>query len=66
MGGCKFVGERLVAAGNLFRGKARTIFCSTRFGNVLGSSGSAVALFKRQIEAGMALTVTERDMTRSS
>ncbi len=64
MGGCKFVGERLVAAGNLFRGKARTIFCSTRFGNVLGSSGSAVALFKRQIEAGMALTVTERDMTR--
>jgi UDP-N-acetylglucosamine 4,6-dehydratase/5-epimerase len=64
MGGCKFVGERLVAAGNLFRGRARTIFCSTRFGNVLGSSGSAVALFKRQIEAGLALTVTERDMTR--
>jgi FlaA1/EpsC-like NDP-sugar epimerase len=64
MGGCKFVGERLVSAGNLFRGKARTIFCSTRFGNVLGSSGSAVALFRRQIEAGLALTVTDRGMTR--
>ena len=64
MGTSKLMGERLMTAANADRQGMETIFASTRFGNVLGSRGSVIPIFRRQIAQGGPVTVTEEDMTR--
>lgn len=64
MGTSKLMGERLMSAASIARGKRRTIFASTRFGNVLGSRGSVVQVFQKQIERGGPVTLTHEGMTR--
>lgn len=64
MGTSKLMGERLMTAANAMTKKDPPIFASTRFGNVLGSNGSVIPIFKRQIEAGGPVTVTDMGMSR--
>jgi FlaA1/EpsC-like NDP-sugar epimerase len=65
MGTTKLMGERLITAANAHSHENNdTIFASTRFGNVLGSRGSVVQLFKRQIAKGGPVTLTDPAMTR--
>ena len=63
-GMAKALQERLITTANLYDNGTRTVFISTRYGNVLGSRGSVVPYFKSQIEAGKPLTVTDPNMTR--
>ncbi len=62
MGASKLMGERLISAAN--NGNCATILSSTRFGNVLGSRGSVIPVFKDQIKKGGPVTLTHADMTR--
>ena len=62
MGVSKAMMEKIVCSQNQFENK--TTFCCVRYGNVMGSRGSVIPLFKEQIEQGLPLTVTVPEMTR--
>lgn len=62
MGASKRIAELYISC--ISKKSKKTKFTITRFGNVLGSNGSVIPLFKRQIESGGPLTVTHKDITR--
>ncbi|MEN6317427.1 MAG: polysaccharide biosynthesis protein [Syntrophaceae bacterium] len=64
MGMSKALMEKLMIAKARMYGDKGTIFCGTRYGNVMASRGSVIPLFLRQIQAGVPLTVTDPNMTR--
>ncbi|GLC32342.1 SDR family NAD(P)-dependent oxidoreductase [Clostridium omnivorum] len=63
-GATKLLAEKLVQAANFSKGKIKTRFVAVRFGNVMGSRGSVIPLFKKQIEDRRKITVTDPGMTR--
>lgn len=63
-GATKLTAERLISAAEYQKGPKSTIFSSVRFGNVMGSRGSVIPLFKRQILEERRVTVTDLDMLR--
>lgn len=63
MGATKRLCEMIVLSRARY-GNSNTVFSATRFGNVLGSAGSVIPLFKRQIAAGGPVTVTDKRIIR--
>tara|TARA_R110001632_G_scaffold22328_3_gene64276 strand:- start:3355 stop:5292 length:1938 start_codon:yes stop_codon:yes gene_type:complete len=61
MGATKRIAEMYISCAQQYN---KTKFITTRFGNVLGSNGSVIPLFKKQIEKGGPLTVTHKEITR--
>ena len=65
MGATKLVGERLIVAANIgSNGSSDTKFSATRFGNVVGSTGSVLPVFVNQLKNDQKLTITDLEMSR--
>jgi UDP-glucose 4-epimerase len=64
MGMSKALMEKVMVAKSRNLDDEKTIFCATRYGNVMASRGSVIPLFIEQIKAGNDLTITDGEMTR--
>jgi UDP-glucose 4-epimerase len=64
MGMSKALMEKMMVAKARAHGDSSTIFCGTRYGNVMGSRGSVIPFFINQILSGTPITVTDPNMTR--
>lgn len=64
MGATKLTGERCITAANSNKRGKLPIFSSIRFGNILGSNGSVMSVFHKQIEHGGPVTLTDAGMSR--
>lgn len=63
-GASKLMAERLIMAAEYQKGPKQTMFAAVRFGNVMGSRGSVIPLFHKQIVEQRMVTVTDLNMTR--
>jgi UDP-N-acetylglucosamine 4,6-dehydratase len=64
MGATKLLAEKLIIDANYYKGRRKTVFSCVRFGNVIGSRGSVIPLFEKQIQRGGPVTITDPEMTR--
>lgn len=64
MGISKAMAEKVMVAKARLQQSGETVFCATRYGNVMASRGSVIPLFVSQLKAGQPLTVTDPNMTR--
>ncbi len=64
MGISKAMAEKLMVAKSRMQGVTETVFCATRYGNVMASRGSVIPLFVSQLKEGKPLTITDPNMTR--
>jgi UDP-N-acetylglucosamine 4,6-dehydratase len=64
MGISKAMAEKLMVAKSRMQNEGETVFCATRYGNVMASRGSVIPLFVSQLKEGQPLTVTDPNMTR--
>ncbi len=64
MGISKAMAEKVMVAKARLQKLGETVFCATRYGNVMASRGSVIPLFVSQLKNGLALTVTDPNMTR--
>ena len=64
MGATKLLAERLISSAHFGYGGRKTAFCAVRFGNVMGTRGSVIPLFKRQILQNGSVGLTDPSMTR--
>ncbi len=64
MGISKAMAEKIMVAKARLQQEDETVFCATRYGNVMSSRGSVIPLFVEQIKEGVPITVTDPNMTR--